>query len=263
MKKFSLFFSSLLIIFSCEQHTNTNKIIKEDRGAKKMLQGIWINEDGEDVVFKVKGDTIYYPDTTSLPTYFQIVEDSLILQGASENKYHIQKQTENLFIFENQAGEQITLTKSNDTSDNYYFSLRKTPVLNQCQLIKRDSIVNNGDIPWHYYIQVNPTTYKVIKTMYNDEGVGIDNIYYDNIIHLSVYIRGKRIYSSNFSKHDLKGLVPAQYLSQSILSDIEFYKSTPSHILFIAYLRIPDTSTSYQINIIITSNGKRKMQILV
>ncbi len=251
----------LLLILSCRRQSNIKKNVIEDIAAKKMLQGIWINEDGEDIVFKAKGDTIFYPDTASIPAYFQIIDDTLILHGAKATKYHIQKQSENLFVFENQSGERITLTKSEDISNNCYFSAHKPIVLNQRHLIKRDSIVKAGNIQYHYYVQVNPTTYKVTKTTYNDEGVGIDNVYYDNIVHLSVYTGSKRLYSSNFVKKDFIGLVPSEYLSQSVLSDITFYKSTTNNITFIACIAIPDASTSYQIKITISDNGKRKMQV--
>lgn len=261
MKKFTIFAATLLLILSCSQQPHTKKIIQEDRAAKRMLQGIWINEDGEDVAFRVKGDTIFYPDTTSLPVYFQIIDDTLVLHGAKEAKYHIQKQAEHLFVFENQSGEHITLTKSEDASDIYYFGSRKTIALNQRQLIKRDSVIKAGELQYHYYVQVNPTTYKVVKTAYNDEGVGVDNVYYDNIVHLSIYQGARRIYSSNFAKGDFTDLVPKEYLSQSILSDITFYKSTADSMIFIASLAIPDASTSFQIKVIIYNNGKRKMQV--
>ena len=45
---------------------------KENAEAKKLLQGIWLNDDAGDVVFKVKGDTVYFPDSTSMPAYFRI-----------------------------------------------------------------------------------------------------------------------------------------------------------------------------------------------
>ena len=74
---------------------------QEDLGAKKMLQGIWVDEDEQDVAFKAKGDTIYYPDSTSQPVYFQIFDDTLVLHGANEAKYPIVKQTRHLFVFRN------------------------------------------------------------------------------------------------------------------------------------------------------------------
>lgn len=49
-----------------------------------MLQGIWLNDDDEDdVAFRVKGDTIYYPDSTSQPVYFYIAGDTLVMKGAN------------------------------------------------------------------------------------------------------------------------------------------------------------------------------------
>lgn len=66
---------------------------KEDTTAKKLLQGIWLDGDDEDnVVFRVKGDTIYYPDSTSQPVYFYIVGDTLVMKGANLSKYPIMKQ---------------------------------------------------------------------------------------------------------------------------------------------------------------------------
>ena len=44
-----------------------------------MLQGIWVDSETGDVSFQVKGDTIFYSDTTSMPAYFKVVGDSLIL----------------------------------------------------------------------------------------------------------------------------------------------------------------------------------------
>ena len=38
---------------------------QEDLRAKQMLQGIWLNDAEGDVSFMAKGDTIFYPDSTS------------------------------------------------------------------------------------------------------------------------------------------------------------------------------------------------------
>ncbi len=48
----------------------------------KMLQGVWIDSDDEDdVAFRVKGDAIYYPDSTSRPVYFCIIGDTLVMKA--------------------------------------------------------------------------------------------------------------------------------------------------------------------------------------
>lgn len=177
----------LLLLSACggEQKQNTPEV-KEDLKAKQLLQGIWLDDDAGDVVFKIHGDTIFYPDTTSMPVAFKVLADTLVLNGAKSSKYPILKQTAHLFIFANQNGEQIKLVKSEDASDDYFFEGKKVRPLNQNELIKRDTILVYGGDKYHCYVQVNPTTFKVVKSSYNDNGVAVDNIYHDNIVHLSV-----------------------------------------------------------------------------
>ena len=143
--------------------------LEEDKVAKQMLQGIWINSDDESVAFKVKGDTIFYPDSTSYPAYFQIFRDTLVIYGADEPvKYPIEKQAPHLFMFKNSNGETVRLTLSEDALDKFQFDNNKAQVLNQNQLVKKDTVVAFEDMRYHCYVQVNPTTYKVIKTTYTD-----------------------------------------------------------------------------------------------
>lgn len=261
MRKIAILVAAVLAFTACRKEAGTASAPAEDTAAKKMLQGIWLNDDDEGAAFRAKGDTIYYPDTTSMPVYFKVVDDTLVLCGAKEVKYHILKQTAHLFVFENQSGDQIHLVKSTDPSDMSYFGNHRTVALNQRQLIKRDSVVTVGGNHYHYYVQVNPTTYKVVKTSYNDDGVAVDNIYYDNIVHLSVYNGASCLFSSDFRKRDFAGLVPQQYLSQSVLSDIVYYQATAAGIEFVASLAIPDSASSFQIKITIAANGKKKMQV--
>lgn len=42
----------------------------ESKEAKAMLQGIWIDAETEEVSFRAVGDSIFYPDTISQPTFF-------------------------------------------------------------------------------------------------------------------------------------------------------------------------------------------------
>lgn len=86
-------------IGGCRERAKQVSAPQEDLAAKKMLQGIWVNEDEESVAFEAQGDSIFYPDTTSQPVRFQIVEDTLVLHGAEDIKYPIIKQTPHLFIF--------------------------------------------------------------------------------------------------------------------------------------------------------------------
>ena len=256
-------FTLLLVLGSCgsDKKKNVQDAIQEDVQAKKLLQGIWLNEDEGSVVFKVHGDTIYYPDSTSIPVYFKIVQDSLILQGNAITQYAIVKQAPHLFIFKNPYGDVVRLVKSDNPGDRYAFMSKQPVALNQNSLIKRDTVVHVGDERYHLYVQVNPTTYKIIKNTYTDEGVEVGNIYYDNIIHVSVFNGANRIFSRDFKKQDFKTLIPSDYYNQCILSDFLFDKITADGVTYRAYLPIPDSTTSYVIKVLISFTGKFELSI--
>ena len=100
--------SCILTLVACGQKAEKQQEVKEDTAAKKMLQGIWLNDDDEDdVAFRVKGDTIYYPDSTSQPVYFYIAGDTLVMKGANIAKYPIVKQAEHIFQFKVQNGDPL------------------------------------------------------------------------------------------------------------------------------------------------------------
>lgn len=234
---------------------------QEDRHAKQLLQGIWLGADEDDPFFRVKGDTIFYPDSTSLPVYFKVVGDTLILEGSTVTKYPIVRQSENLFEFLNQNGETIRLTKSENDDDEVFFENQKPVVLNQNQLIKRDTIVVHDGVRYHCYVQVNPTTYKVIKPSFNDDGVEVDNIYYDNTIHVAVFQGTNRVYSHDFYKKDFKNLIPDSFLRQSILSDMSFLKTDAAGVHYLAQLYVPDSMTSYVVEVTISFSGSLSMKL--
>ena len=118
----------------------------------------------------------------------------------------------------------------------------------------------NGE-RYHTYIQVNPTTYKVVKSAYNDEGVEVDNVYYDNIIHISVFQGARQLFSRDFRKKDFSGKIPSAYLRQSILSDILFDRIDASGLHFISEIAIPDSPSSYQVDILISFDGKMTKKV--
>nr|MBP7471680.1 DUF4738 domain-containing protein [Prevotella sp.] len=262
--KFIIVLSLTLIFAGCKGRGGKSASEKhEDIQAKQLLQGIWVNDDDDnDIAFMAKGDTIYYPDDTSQPVYFKIVGDTLYMRGANITKYPILKQAQHLFEFKNQVGDMVKLIKSSNHDDCYAFGGRRPMALNQRQLIKRDTIVGNGDKKYHCYVQVNPTTYKVVKSTYNDDGVEVDNVYYDNIIHLSVFDGARQLFSRDFHKQDFNGKVPSDYLKASILSDLLFSKVDNSGVHYTASLCIPDSQSSYMVDICVSSSGSLSVNVL-
>ena len=81
-------------ILLCGCVSNVDSSAKENEGAKQILQGIWISEDEETPSFMAKGDTIFYPDTTSMPVKFWVYNDSIYLQGNKTQHYKIVSMSE-------------------------------------------------------------------------------------------------------------------------------------------------------------------------
>ena len=50
----------------------------------------------------------------------------------------------------------------------------------------------------------------------SEEGLGVDNVYYDNIIHICVYEGRKSLYAKDITKQMFKGVVPDDFLQWAI-----------------------------------------------
>lgn len=249
-----------MLSVGCQNGKSQATDVQEDKQAKKMLQGIWIDEDGEDVAFRMKGDTIYYPDSTSQPVYFYVASDTMVIKGVNEVKYAIVKLAPHLFEFKTSSGDVLKLVKTADKSYLKAFNRESSAVsLNQNKLVKRDSVIAYGSEKYHLYVQVNPTTYKVFRSSYNDDGVEVDNVYYDNIINLNVYKGGVRLFSRDFRKVDFSKKVPASFLEQAILSDISYGRMDKDGVHFVAVLAMPDSNLSYQVEMTVSFSGKLKI----
>lgn len=256
-----LLFIGILAVSGCRNRRQAVQQPQEDLTAKKMLQGIWVNEDEEDVAFQAQGDTIFYPDTTSLPVKFQIIGDTLVLQGAENVKYPIIKQTPHLFVFKNQNGDEVRLTKSENPDDAMAFIHKRPKEVNQNKLIKRDTIVTYNGVGYHCYVTVNPTSYKVIKVSYNDDGVEVDNVYYDNIINLNVYHGATKLFSGDFRKQQFAHIVPKDFLSQAVLSDLYFMSIDQNGVHYVAVLVIPDSVSSFEVELTVSYTGRLQMKV--
>ena len=151
---------------------------------------------------------------------------------------------------------ETTVNPAGVTDDIYAFEGKQPQPINQRQLIKRDTVVVYGNDRYHCYVQVNPTTYKVFKTSYNDDGVEVENIYYDNIIHMGIFKGAAKVYSSNFYKQDFKGKVPADFLNKSVLSDFIFNGIDAEGVHYNALLGIPDSPSSYVVEVLVSFGGK-------
>ena len=234
---------------------------QEDLKAKAMLAGIWVDADEDNVVFRVVGDSIFYPDSTSIPVKFVIKNDTIFLLGSTTTKYAIVKQSEHVFQFKTAEGDIINLTKSEQESDSLLFQNRHQLSLNQNVTIKRDTVVTCGSDAYHCYEQVNPTTYKVFRSAYNEEGMEVENVYYDNIVHVSVFSGATKMFSRDFKKNDFASVVPENMLKQCILSDIRLKETNASGFDYQAILAVPDSPTNFIVRLHLTNDWKVSISV--
>lgn len=260
MRKLTIILVACVLMVGCSGQGGSSESSKESREAKAMLQGVWLDEETGDVTFRVKGDTIYYADSTSMPAYFKIVKDSLVL--ASGTKYGITKQTEHLFWFANQSGDVVKLTKSDDADDEKVFVHDTPKILTYNHQVKLDSVVNYNGERYHWYIAINPTKYKVSKRTYNDDGMEVENIYYDNIMHIAVFKDAQRVYSSDFRKQQYASKVPKDFINDAILGNMEYSHIDEEGLHFKATLCIPDGASCYLVENIIDYHGKMSMKLV-
>ena len=258
MKKLLTISMLMVVLVACNQ--NNSSVLPDDKEAKASLQGVWLDSESGEVSFKVNGDTIFFSDATSMPTYFRIYGDSLYL--ASGTSYGIVKHTENLFWFNNQNGDILKYRKGDGSEEEMSDDSVSPSVLTYTHQVKIDSIVSYNGNRYHWYIAINPTKYKVSKRSYNEDGLEVENVYYDNIMHISVFQDARKIFSSDFHKQQYKSIVPEAFLEEAILANMEYSHIDASGLHFNATLCIPDGATCYMVESTISYTGVASMKLV-
>ena len=229
--------------------------------AKQLLQGIWVDDETQEVSFRAIGDTIFYPDSVSQPTCFKIISDSLVLDAVNA-KYPIIKQSANVFWFKNQNGDIIKLSKNDDPALIFSFVRNRPHIMTYSKVVKTDSVVYYDGTRYHWYIAINPTKYKVHATSYNDDGVEVDNVYYDNIMHVSVFQGVTKLFSSDFRKQLYASKIPEVFLNQAVLSNMEYTGIDAAGLHFVATICIPSGASCYKAENIIAFDGKQTSKLI-
>ena len=227
---------------------------EESVEAKRMLQGVWSDADTETLVFKMDGDSVYYPDSTSMPAYFKVVGDTLYV--GSSARYHIERHTDNLLWFQAPDGELVKLVRNTETASEKVFEENRAQILTLTSVVKRDTVVYYDARRYHLYIAVNPTKYQVKRHTLNEDGLDVENVYYDNIIHVSIFEGNRQLFSRDFRKQLYQGCLSAPVLSQCILNNMEYARTDAKGFHFSASLCIPDDASCYLVEHVITFDGK-------
>lgn len=248
----------VLLLAGCRRHSGSEYALEhEDKDAKEMMQGIWVNDDEGNLSFLVRGDSIFFPDTTSVPMKFWIYKDSIYVKGNDINRYKILTQAPHILKFSNQAGDEVRLVRSDEEAalTKYFFQPRPY-AMNIFRTINRDTIGEGGGKKYACSIRIEPTSERVVKSSINDDGIEVDNIYLDNVAKVSIATDGKQIYAHSFRKAEFSKYVPQEFMAHSILCDVQYNNADTSAVYLDAIIGYPDASTSYVVGLKISKNGK-------
>lgn len=253
--------STVLIVLavslaSCGSNQSKEVSEKEDLTAKQLLQGVWLDDETDMPLMHIEGDSIYYADPQNAPVSFKIVHDTIYVYGNETVAYKIDRQTEYSFWFHSLADEIVKLHKSENAEDSLVFTNREVEVIPTTpEVIKKDSIVMYKGTRYRGYVYINPSKMKVIKTSYS-EGISLDNVYYDNVIHICVYEGRQMLYGQDITKKMFADIFPEEFLSQTILADMNFAGVDSKGYHYQATLRIPESSVYNLIDMTIGFDNK-------
>ena len=247
-----------VLLIACNNTKKQNSFeLSENTQAKELMQGIWIDDESDNPLLLVKGDTIYYSDPQSTPVYFKIMKDTLYTFGNELARYQINKQTEYSFSFHSLSDNIVRLHKSEDPNDSLAFSGKPVEVIpTYTEVTQKDSVVFYNGIRYRAYVHINPSQIKVIKTTYSEDGISMDNVYYDNIMHICIYEGKKCLFSSNITKQMLENVIPAGFLQQSILSEMSFKNVDRTGFHYQATVCMPETSVCNVADLSVSFDGE-------
>ena len=241
---------------ACTSSSRQAETEKENTYAKQQLQGWWLDEVTETPVFRMQGDTLYYNDPSSAPVAFKVVKDSLKTYGSQPTAYYIEKINEYSLSIQSIQGDILELRKAENEFDSIQIQPTPEEEPEVSNVLQKDRIVYYNDIRYRGYVYINPSNTKVAVPTMSDQGFEVDNIYYDNIIHICVFDGKKKLFSKDIHKQFFEGILSDEFLQRSILSDMDFIDVTANGYHYQATLCIPNAASCYLVNLFISFQGE-------
>lgn len=68
---------------------------------------------------------------------------------------------------------------------------------------------------------------RVIKTTYSEDGISMDNVYYDNVMHICVYEGKKSLFASDVTKQMFDKVLPVDFSGAIHPVRYKVYESRP------------------------------------
>lgn len=247
----------ILIFTSCTGQKQADATEEpENREAKAQLQGLWMDDITESPLLQIKGDTIYYTDPSTAPVAFKIIGDTLKTYGSQTTSYHIEKRGEYILWLQSTIGGSIHLNKAENAVDSLAFIQEPETESNTGNVLQKDHVVHYNNVRYRGYVYINPSNIKVIQPSLSEEGFEVDNVYYDNIIHICVYEGKKCLFSRDIRKEDFNGIVPNDFLQWAILSDMDFIGVNAHGYQYQATVCIPNGVSCYLVNLSVSPEGE-------
>ena len=178
-----------------------------------------------------------------MPAYFMVAADTLYIGNST--RFHIEKHSEHVLWLSNGDDEVIKLHKDDDPDDDVEeFSEHQIQTLTE--VVKKDTVIYYNGNRYRLYFAINPTKYKVKL----------------NIIHLSIFNGSTQIFSRDFRKPQYEKKVPAQFLTKSILNNMEYDKTDAEGFHVNASLCTPGNASCYMVGHVISFDGKLTTKLL-
>ena len=217
----------------------------ENQEVIQRLQGIWLDDNTEAPLFKIQGDSIYYASQINAPMAFSVHNDTMTVYSAQPIHYFIEECLSYSLRYRTSVGETVSLHKAE--SDTLSFGTVVPVKVVENEVFEKDSVIFHGGERYRGYAYINPTKKRVTLVSINEEGLPVENIYYDNIIHICVYKGKDRLFSKDINKEMFARVVPADFLNNAILSDMDFVRVDEKGYRYVATLSIHDGAACYNI----------------
>ena len=169
---------------------------------------------------------------------FSVHNDTMTVYSAQPIHYFIEECLSYSLRYRTSVGETVSLHKAE--SDTLSFGTVVPVKVVENGVFEKDSVIFHGGERYRGYAYINPTKKRVTLVSINEEGLPVENIYYDNIIHICVYKGKERLFSKDINKDMFARVVPADFLNNAILSDMDFVKVDEKGYRYVATLCIPD-----------------------
>lgn len=243
---------------SCHQGGSLLLHMSEDKVAKQLLQGVWLDEVSDMPLILFEGDSLHYAYPNATPVAFKIILDSIYLLGLDTISYKIVRQGENTFWLQTEADDLMKLYRSQEEEDKLAFLPPKIveDVKAIQEKVQKDSIIVYDGVRYRGYVFINPSKYKVVRQILDENGIAVERVYFDNIIHICVYEGATELYGRDVDKKLFSDFIDPEVLSVAILSDMDFINVDDEGYHYKATLSIPESPALYYMSLTISPQGQ-------